>query len=107
VQLLGEGAGLADSNCKQQDAQHLRPDRVQFSPLTRLSSMKAFIRIVRCYVPFVILLMEIFRPQRTKDEQIKQIHEYERSELLQLSAALDYVCKSVRKNCGSLPAWGP
>jgi hypothetical protein len=97
VALLEEGPGMADSNCRQ-------PDGVRFSPVTRLSSMKAFITIFTC----VILLVEMFRPQRTKDEQTEQMFKYEddrnHSEVLELSAALDYVCKSVRKNCGSLLA---
>jgi hypothetical protein len=111
VELLDEGAGMTDSNCRQQDIEYLQPDGVQFSPVTHLSSMKAFIRIVRYYVPFVILLMEMFRPQRTKGEQTRHIskydHERNRSEVLEVAAALDYVCKSVRKNCGSLLAWSP
>jgi hypothetical protein len=101
AELFEEGPGMADSNCRQ-------PDGVQFSPVTRLSSMKAFIAIVTYYVPCVILLMEILKPQRTKDEQTRQIYKYEHernhSDVLELSAALDYVCKSVRKNCGSLLA---
>jgi hypothetical protein len=109
--ILEEGPGMADSNCKQEDTEHLQTDRVRFFPVTHLSSMKAFITIVRYYMAFVILLVETFKPQRTKDEQTKQIHMYEHeedlSEVLELSASLDYVCKSVRKNCGSCACWSP
>jgi hypothetical protein len=98
---LGASPSTAGNNCGRQDAEHMQLDELQYSPVTHLSSMKAIVTIVRCYVAFVILLMEIFTPQRTK-----QIYKYEdkknHSEVLELSLALDYVCKSVRKNSGYL-----
>lgn len=101
--ILGRSTSMAGNNCRRQDAVHKQLDGLDYSPVTHLSSMKAVVTIVRCYVAFVILLMEIFTPQRTK-----QIYKYEdlknHSEVLELSPALDYVCKSIRKNCGYLLA---
>jgi hypothetical protein len=74
--------------------------------------MKAFVIVLRYYVPLMILLLEIFILERTRSQQHKLTCISEREEekdnvTLELSARVGYVCKTGTRNWRSSSIWGP
>ena len=60
----------------------------------------------------MILLLEIFKPERTRSEQRKHVYIYEREEekrsvTLEVPARVGYVCKAGARNWRSSIIWGP
>ncbi|GFG34211.1 hypothetical protein Cfor_00108, partial [Coptotermes formosanus] len=106
--ILGEDSRHVHSNRRQ----NLNPEEALFPFIPRLSSMKAFVTVLRYYVSFMILLLEIFKPERTRSEQSVHLYSYGREEkncsvMLNVSARLGYVCKTGARNWRSSFVWGP
>jgi hypothetical protein len=106
--ILGEDSRHVHSN----RGQNLNPEEALFPFIPRLSSMKAFVTVLRYYVSFMILLLEIFKPERTRSEQSVHLYSYGREEknrsvMLNVSARLGYVCKTGARNWRSSFVWGP
>jgi hypothetical protein len=90
----------------------LNPEGVLFSCVPNLSSMKAFVIVLRYYVPLMILLLEIFKHERTRIQQRKLMciskgDEAKRNVTLELLARVGYVCKTGARNWRSMFIWGP
>lgn len=102
--VVGEGSRDVDSDCRQE----LNPEGVLSSFIPYLSSMKAFVIVLRYYVPLIILLSKIFKPERTRSKQKEPVYSYEKSNcvMLDISAAVGYVCKKGTRNCRSSFVWG-
>lgn len=105
---VGEGTRRVNSNGRHK----LNPEEVLFSCVPYLSSMKALVIVLRYYVPLMILLLEIFKPERTRSEQRKLVYIYEREEekhsvTLEVPARVGYVCKTGARNWRSSFIWGP
>jgi hypothetical protein len=104
--ILREGSRHVHCNCRQ----NLNPEGVPF--IQHLSSMKAFVIVLRYYVPFIVLLLEIFKPERTRSEESTLIYSYEQEEKnqsvkLDVAAPLGYVRKTGTRNWQSSFVWGP
>jgi len=105
---VGEGTRRVNSNRRHK----LNPEEVLFSCVPYLSSMKALVIVLRYYAPLMILLLEIFKPERTRSEQRKHVYIYEREEekrsvTLEVPARVGYVCKAGARNWRSSIIWGP
>lgn len=105
---VGEGTRRVYSNGRHKPI----PEGVLFSCIPYLSSMKAFVIVLRYYVPLVILLLEILKPERTRNEQRKfrcsyEREEEERSVTLEVSARVGHVCQTGVRNWRSSFVWGP
>jgi len=88
------------------------PEGVMFSCVPYLSSMKAFLIVLRYYVPLMILLLESFKLERTRIQQRERMCISERAEEkhyipLELTARVGYVCKTGVRNWQSSFIWGP
>ena len=105
---VGEGTRCVHSNRRHKPIQ----EGVLLSSVPYLSSMKAFVIVLKYYVPLVILLLENLQPERTTSQQREFQYSYEREEekrsvTLRVSARVGHVCQKGAKNWRYSFVWGP